>query len=77
MSENRNVNALEAVLVAYWYAPEGERGPLSSFLAARGVLAIDALTDADCAKLVWTQSIHEEPTELRAALRRCATGEDT
>jgi hypothetical protein len=58
--------------------------PLAEHLAARGVLAVDSLTDDDASDLLvinsryrWESAAENDlaAQRLRAALRRCATGE--
>ena len=78
---SRNVETLTALIAEH--LPGREAAPwwidrcrtLAERLAARGVLAVDSLTDEQCGNLVWTQSIHEDPKLLRAALFGVARGE--
>jgi hypothetical protein len=76
---NQNTEAL-ADLVNQWIdevgvhdvtGVEGRISNFSEWLAARGVLAVDALTDEQALN-VWAVTAYQD---LRAALRRCATGE--
>ena len=72
---SRNADALESLYEDWLQSPEQHFG---SFAAARGVLAVDSLTDEQ-AEDAWLAGGHfdtfRHPDRLRAALRRCATGE--
>lgn len=97
MSTHPNVAALDQLITAWRNGDavaesgdfEGWSG-LAAFLAFRGVLAIDALTDAQLdaatgrseyrydaeANEELPEDVRYEPHEVRAALRRLATGEE-
>lgn len=88
MRERRtpNVEALAAILVAYfkhtglWDLYEcPEELEVAQWLAARGVLAVDALTDEQATAFPFDgEFLSGDPkaaNDRRAALRRLATGE--
>lgn len=77
---SRNVEALyELLQLASVRSKEpGEQmvnREMARFLTSRGVLAVDSLTDEQCENEIAQTAVDAE--EVRAALRRCATGKET
>jgi hypothetical protein len=77
---SRNVAAIRRLLAdakcdGFHMLEAGAVYPLADWLVANGVLAVDALTDGDLAAFDLTNRPGSESDRVRAALRRCATGE--
>lgn len=82
---NRNVEALAAILREWKMTPEQAAvghlvdipRSMAEYAAARGVLAVDSLTDEQAERAIYCDldDAYATPDQLRAALRRCATGE--
>ena len=69
-----NREAIEHLLLEYAKGGTYTLSPfvIAAWLAAHGVLAVDAITDA---QIVYLPIADVKPAEVRAALRRLATGE--
>jgi hypothetical protein len=86
VSRNPNVEALALLIDQLYGATYGDNPTIggipspasvkhATWLAARGVLAVDSLTDEQCAE-IHGESYVDSDDKWRAALRRCASGEE-
>ena len=73
---SRNVEKLAEILASGDHREDLE---LAAYLAARGVLAVDSLTDEQACEIgdgyYLNNEMAETAKDVRAALRRCATGD--
>ena len=75
MSRNPNVEAITGLLVD---CPYTSPSSIAEWLAAHSCVAVDSLTDEQCNRIeddIAPSNSSYDAAVVRAALRRCATGE--